>query len=136
MLAAHVLWYRESNPFRCIRHLSKPLDIKLIYTLRVFLAYAIINTQRVFLLYGVKEMDCKTKIKELRESTGMNRKEFCKYFQIPYRTVTEWELDNRHAPEYVLRLLEYYIQNEGLAKKKVTDECSEMEERGGLHEKN
>ena len=60
-------------------------------------------------------MDCKTKIKELRESTGMNRKEFCNYFQIPYRTVTEWELDNRHAPEYVLRLLEYYIKNEGLA---------------------
>lgn len=88
------------------------------------------------LLYGVNEMDCKTKIKELRESTGMNRKEFCKYFRIPYRTVTEWELDNRHAPEYVLRLLEYYIQNEGLAKKKVTDECSEVEERGGLHEKN
>lgn len=60
-------------------------------------------------------MDCKTKIKELRESTGMNRKEFCNYFQIPYRTVTEWELDNRRAPEYVLRLLEYYIKNEGLA---------------------
>ena len=100
------------------------------------MAYAIINTQRVFLLYGVKEMDCKTKIKELRESTGMNRKEFCKYFRIPYRTVTEWELDNRHAPEYVLRLLEYYIQNEGLAKKKVTDECLELEERSGLHEEN
>ena len=136
MLVAHVLWYRESNPFRCIRNLTKPLDINRFYTLRICLAYAIINTQRVFLLYGVNEMDCKTKIKELRESTGMNRKEFCKYFQIPYRTVTEWELDNRHAPEYVLRLLEYYIQNEGLAKKKVTDECSEMEERGGLHEKN
>ena len=136
MLAAHVLWYRESNPFRCIRNLTKPLDINLIYTLRICLAYAIINTQRVFLLYGVKEMDCKTKIKELRESTGMNRKEFCKYFQIPYRTVTEWELDNRHAPEYVLRLLEYYIQNEGLAKKEVTDECSEMEERGDLYEEN
>ena len=136
MLVAHVLWYRESNPSRCIRNLTKPLDINSIYTLRIYLAYAIINTQRVFLLYGVNEMDCKTKIKELRESTGMNRKEFCKYFQIPYRTVTEWELDNRHAPEYVLRLLEYYIQNEGLAKKKVTDECSEMEERGGLHEKN
>lgn len=136
MLAAHVLWYRESNPFRCIRNLTKPLDINLIYTLRVFLAYAIINTQRVFLLYGVNEMDCKTKIKELRESTGMNRKEFCKYFRIPYRTVTEWELDNRHAPEYVLRLLEYYIQNEGLAKKKVTDECLELEERSGLHEEN
>lgn len=136
MLAAHVLWYRESNPFRCIRNLTKPLDINLIYTLRIYYSIRQTNTQRVFLLYGVNEMDCKTKIKELRESTGMNRKEFCKYFQIPYRTVTEWELDNRHAPEYVLRLLEYYIQNEGLAKKKVTDECLELEERGGLHEEN
>lgn len=135
-MAAHGLRYQESNPFLCIRNLTKPLDKSRIYTLRICLAYAIINTQRVFLLYGVKEMDCKTKIKELRESTGMNRKEFCKYFQIPYRTVTEWELDNRHAPEYVLRLLEYYIQNEGLAQQKVTDECSEMEERSGLHEEN
>lgn len=104
--------------------------------MRIYIAHAIISTQRVFLLYGVNEMDCKAKIKELRESTGMNRKEFCKYFQIPYRTVTEWELDHRHAPEYVLRLLEYYIQNEGLAKKKVTDECSEMEERGDPYEEN
>ena len=135
-MAAHGLRYQESNPFLCIRNLTKPLDKNRIYTLRICLAYAIINTQRVFLLYGVKEMDCKTKIKELRESTGMNRKEFCKYFQIPYRTMTEWELDNRHAPEYVLRLLEYYIQNEGLAQQKVTDECSEMEERSGLHEEN
>lgn len=59
-------------------------------------------------------MDFQTKIKELRESTGMNRKQFCEYFQIPYRTVTEWELDHRHAPEYVLRLLQYYIEKEGL----------------------
>ncbi len=28
---------------------------------------------------------------ELRGSTGMNRREFCDYFGIPYRTVTEWE---------------------------------------------
>lgn len=61
-------------------------------------------------------MDCKIKIKELRELTGMNRKEFCEYFQIPYRTVTEWELDNRHAPGYVLRLLEYYIRMENIVK--------------------
>ena len=74
------------------------------------------------LFYGVNEMDCKTKIKELRERTGMNRKEFCKYFQIPYRTVTEWELDNRHAPEYVLRLLEYYIQHEIIKKENMEDE--------------
>lgn len=70
-------------------------------------------------------MDCSKKIKELRESTGMNRREFCKYFDIPYRTVTEWERDNRHAPAYVLRLLEYYIRMEGLMKDKETDRMHE-----------
>ena len=63
------------------------------------------------------DQDCKRKIIELRESTGMNRKEFCDYFGIPYRTVTEWERDNRHAPEYLLRLLEYYIRAEKVRKK-------------------
>ena len=62
-------------------------------------------------------MDNKAKkIKDLRESTGMNRREFCEYFDIPYRTVTEWERDVRHAPDYVLRLLEYYIRTEKLVK--------------------
>lgn len=63
------------------------------------------------------DKDCKKKIIELRESTGMNRKEFCDYFGIPYRTVTEWERDNRHAPEYLIRLLEHYIRTEKLMKK-------------------
>ena len=71
------------------------------------------NTQCVM---GGSIMDCSKKIKALRESTGMNRREFCEYFGIPYRTVTEWERDNRHAPEYVLRLLEYYIRMEKLMK--------------------
>lgn len=70
-------------------------------------------------------MDCSKKIKELRESTGMNRKEFCEYFKIPYRTVTEWERDNRHAPEYVLRLLEYYIRMEKLVKTKENKDIDE-----------
>lgn len=42
--------------------------------------------------------------------------------------MTEWELDNRHAPDYVLWLLEYYIRNEGLMVK-------EMNEGGGDSEK-
>ena len=32
---------------------------------------------------------------ELRKSTGMNRREFAEYFEIPYRTVQDWELGNR-----------------------------------------
>lgn len=51
-----------------------------------------------------------SKMKELRESTGLNRKEFCEKFDIPYRTMTEWELGHRNAPPYVLRLLAYYIE--------------------------
>ena len=62
-------------------------------------------------------MDKAKKIKELRESTGMNRREFCDYFNIPYRTVSEWERDGRHAPEYLIRLLEYYIMAESLKKR-------------------
>ena len=63
-------------------------------------------------------MDFNDKIRELRESTGMSRKEFCEYFSIPYRTMTDWERDQRHAPDYVVRLLEYQIRMEGLRRGK------------------
>ncbi len=46
---------------------------------------------------------------DLRKRTGMNRKEFAEYFEIPYRTVQEWELGNRRMPEYLLRLMKYKI---------------------------
>ena len=61
-------------------------------------------------------MEIKDKIRELRESTGMNRKEICEYFEIPYRTVTEWERGTRKMPDYVLRLLAYKIKMDNLAK--------------------
>lgn len=67
------------------------------------------NTHCVIAEEEYMDNNTQNKIKELRELTGMNRKEFCDYFAIPYRTVTEWELDNRHALEYVLRLLEWRI---------------------------
>ena len=67
-------------------------------------------------------MEKADKIKQLRELTGMNRKEFCEYFQIPYRTVSEWERDGRHAPDYLIRLLEYYIKIEQITKDKVYTE--------------
>ena len=62
------------------------------------------------------------KIKELRESTGMNRKEFCKYFEIPYRTVTEWERGTRKMPDYVLRLLAYKVKMDDLIVKEDVNE--------------
>ena len=57
-------------------------------------------------------MDSKDYLVELRESTGMTRKEFCEYFEIPYRTVQAWELGNRKMPDYLLRLMEYKIRME------------------------
>ena len=45
-------------------------------------------------------------------------KEFCECFDIPYRTVTEWERGPRNAPDYVPRLLVYYIRMENMVKEK------------------
>lgn len=61
-------------------------------------------------------MELKDELRRLRESTGMNRKEFCEYFQIPYMTETDWELGKRRVPEYLLRLMAYKIHMEHLAK--------------------
>ena len=46
-------------------------------------------------------------VKKLREKMGMNRREFCDYFGIPYRTVQDWEAEKRELPDYVLRLMLY-----------------------------
>lgn len=54
--------------------------------------------------------------KELRERSGMSRKDFVVYFGIPYRTIQDWELGNRKCPEYLLSLLEYRLRNEGFIK--------------------
>ena len=51
---------------------------------------------------------------ELRKETGLSRKAFADHFDIPYRTITDWERGERTMPDYVLRLIAYYIQSEGL----------------------
>ena len=57
-------------------------------------------------------MNNKEQLIELRKETGMNRKQFCEYFGIPYRTMTDWELGNRQMPEYLLRLMKYKVEME------------------------
>ena len=59
-----------------------------------------------------KEME----LKEVRKSTGMNRREFCDYFEIPYSTMTDWELGRRRAPRYLVKLIAYKVKAEALAK--------------------
>ena len=57
-------------------------------------------------------MEAREELRKLRESTGMNRKEFCEYFEIPYMTETDWELGNRRVPQYLLRLMAYKVEME------------------------
>lgn len=57
-------------------------------------------------------MEQKQRLIELRISTGMNRREFADYFEIPYRTMQQWELGDRKMPEYLLRLMAYKIRIE------------------------
>ena len=49
---------------------------------------------------------------QLREQTGMDRKDFAEYLGIPYRTMQDWERDVRTMPNYVFALIEYKVRNE------------------------
>ena len=55
-------------------------------------------------------MDITKTIKELRENTGMSRKEFSEHTGIPVRTLEDWEAGRRTPPEYIPRLLVYQIR--------------------------
>ena len=63
-------------------------------------------------------MDTAKIIKELRESTGMSRKEFSEHTGIPVRTLEDWEAARRTPPEYIPRLIAYQLKYEELVKAK------------------
>lgn len=53
-------------------------------------------------------------IKELRESAGLNKRQFADYFNIPYRTLQNWESCVNKCPDYLLELMRYKLENERL----------------------
>ena len=57
-------------------------------------------------------MELSEKIRALRAETGLNRKQFAEHFQIPLRTVEEWEAGRRKPPAYIPRLIKYQIMYE------------------------
>ena len=59
---------------------------------------------------GCKEMGLNMTIKGIRLQTGLSRKAFCEKFSIPLRTMEEWEAERRKPPEYIPRMLAYYVQ--------------------------
>ena len=61
-------------------------------------------------------MDIAKSIKELRENTGMSRKDFSEHTGIPVRTLEDWEAGRRTPPEYIPRLIAYQLKYEELVK--------------------
>ncbi len=76
-------------------------------------------------------MDLREELLELRMSTGMNRREFCDYFGIPYRTVQDWEAGKRVMPDYLLNLMKYKVMVEKLGKDNNSDEEKKEPEHTG-----
>ena len=62
-------------------------------------------------------METAVKIRELREQTGMTRKDFAVHMGIPLRTMEDWEAGRRRPPEYIPRLMSYQLKYEELINK-------------------
>ena len=66
-------------------------------------------------------MDIAKSIRDLRESTGMSRKEFSEHTGIPVRTLEDWETGRRTPPEYIPKLIAYQLKYEELIKGREED---------------
>ena len=51
-------------------------------------------------------------IKELRNKTGLSQAKFGKFYNIPLRTVQNWENNVNKCPGYVLQLLERAVMED------------------------
>lgn len=51
-------------------------------------------------------------IRAIRARTGLSQEAFSRAYEIPRRTIQDWERGLRTPPPYVIRLLEIAIQNE------------------------
>ena len=59
-------------------------------------------------------MEDRDVLKAMRKEANMTQKQFARYFGIPIRTVEDWERGLRHMPDYLMRLLVYKMETEGL----------------------
>lgn len=67
----------------------------------------------------------KNLIQQLREHSGMNKKQFSEYFNIPYTNIKNWEShtkQKRKCPMYLYDLMEYKLYHEGLLNSKKEDD--------------
>lgn len=70
-------------------------------------------------------------IRDLREGTGLSRKEFSNHIGIPIRTLEDWEAGRRTPPEYIPRLISYQLKYEELVQKLEDTTISDGETKKG-----
>ena len=54
-------------------------------------------------------MDISDRIKELRKKTGLSQSKFATKFEIPVRTLQQWEQGISAPPEYLVRMMAYIM---------------------------
>lgn len=52
------------------------------------------------------------KISEIRKLTGLSRIAFSKFYNIPLRTVEDWEWEKKEPPVYVKNFLERIVKED------------------------
>ncbi|MBE5900443.1 MAG: helix-turn-helix domain-containing protein [Lachnospiraceae bacterium] len=61
-------------------------------------------------------MDTKQRIKELRKSMGLSQSKFAEKFDIPVRTLQQWEQGRSEPPVYVIKMISYIMLLETMGK--------------------
>ena len=51
-------------------------------------------------------------IKEIRALTGLSQAKFSEKYEIPKRTIENWEGEQREPPAYVIKLLERVVKED------------------------
>lgn len=55
-------------------------------------------------------------IKEMRAKTGLTQVKISQLTGVPMRTWQSWEIGERKCPDYVVRLIRYFLEHEQLFK--------------------
>lgn len=53
-------------------------------------------------------------IKDLRIASRMTQHEFADFLGIPFRTIQNWEGGQRTPADYIIRLIKYKLEKEGI----------------------
>ena len=52
--------------------------------------------------------------RELRQESGMTQEKFSQYFGVSKRSVEDWDRGINKCPEYLLDLMRYKLEHEGI----------------------